>query len=373
MNISYIITRSDIVGGAHVHVRDLSLALLARGFGVTVLVGGEGPFTEELANKGVPYRSLRYLVRPIQVGHDSRALREVRSALLDLRPHLVSAHSSKAGWIGRLAGWLSGIPTIFTVHGWAFSDGVPPLKRFAYMQAEKLVARLPSRIITVSEYDRELALRHRLAPSHKLITVHNGMPDVPPVLRADPVRHPPRLAMVARFETQKDHFTLFRALADLRHLEWKVDLIGDGPVRALAEDMVRTMGLAHRIHFWGARKDVAEILAQAQGFLLISNWEGFPRSIIEAMRAGLPVVASDVGGVREAVIEGETGFLVPRGDVSTVRQRIEQLVSDPALRDRMGKAGRKHYEANFTFDCMFENTRAVYKAVLTEANACCKV
>jgi glycosyltransferase involved in cell wall biosynthesis len=107
-------------------------------------------------------------------------------------------------------------------------------------------------------------------------------------------------------------------------------------------------------------------LAEAQAFFLISNWEGFPRSILEAMRAGLPVVASAVGGIDESVRDGETGFVIPRGDVEGLRARIEQLLLDPELRTRLGENGRARYERFFTLAHAVEATLAVYRTVLEE-------
>jgi glycosyltransferase involved in cell wall biosynthesis len=186
------------------------------------------------------------------------------------------------------------------------------------------------------------------------------MPDIAPELRTTPEGSPVRLVMVARFETQKDHGTLLHALAGLRGRAWQLDLIGDGPDRAQIAALAQDLGIADRVHFLGARNDVAEHLARSQVFLLISRWEGFPRSILEAMRAGLPVVASDVGGVSESVAEFETGFLVPSGDVGALQSRLELLLEFPTLRRRLGRAGRARYEAQFTFDHMFERTASMY-------------
>lgn len=364
MKIVYVITRSDAIGGAHVHVRDLACALLQRGHEVTVLVGGRGPFTGELEVRGVPYRSLVHLVRPIRPGTDLRGAVELRRALAELRSDLVSTHSSKAGWLGRMAARSLGIPVVFTAHGWAFTEGVPERERRLYALAERLAAPFADRIITVSEYDRELALRYRVACAKKLVRVHNGMPDIDPAYRSRPGVQPPTLVMVARFEPQKDHLTLFRALTELRELSWELELIGDGPLWETMRVEAQRLGLGERVAFLGARKDVAERLGKAQAFVLVSNWEGFPRSILEAMRAGLPVVASDVGGVREAVVDGETGFLVPRGDVAILCDRLRRLLQDPGMRVRMGTAGRRRYERHFTFEQMLDKTLKVYEEVV---------
>jgi glycosyltransferase involved in cell wall biosynthesis len=170
--------------------------------------------------------------------------------------------------------------------------------------------------------------------------------------------------MVARFEEQKDHATLFRALAGLGDLAWQLELVGDGPLFSEAVALAKQLGIASRTQFLGFRRDVTRRLADAQVFLLITNWEGFPRSILEAMRAGLPVVASDVGGNAESVRDGETGFIVPRGDVASLRTALARLIADPELRMRFGALGRRRFEERFTFERMCEKTFAVYRDVV---------
>jgi glycosyltransferase involved in cell wall biosynthesis len=295
---------------------------------------------------------------------DLRALREIRAVLMDLRPDLLSTHSAKAGILGRLAGRSLRVPVVVTVHGWACAPGTPLVQAAASRLVERFVATLASKIITVSEFDRRFGLDARLVAPDQVVTVHNGMPDIGPGLRADPSRSPVRLIMIARFEPQKDHPTLFHALAGLLHEPWHLDLIGDGPLLPEAKELSRRLGLAERIQFWGQRMDVAERLADAQVALLISNWEGFPRSILEAMRAGLPVISSTVGGTAESVRDGETGFTVARGDVEGLRQRLKQLLGDPDLRARMGRSGRQRYEQQFMLSHTVEKTLAIYREIV---------
>ena len=364
MKIAYLVARSDAVGGATIHIRDLASAMLARGHIVTFIVGGEGAVTEEFANKRIPYRSLKFLNRSIHPYRDLRAYFEVHRILEKLKPDLLSTHNAKAGVLGRIAARTLGIPVLFTVHGWTFTEGVPANRARTYLWAERAVAPLAHRIITVSEYDRQLALEYRVAPASKLITIRNGMPDITERYWASPASEPPRLIMVARFEEQKDHATLVRALAELKEQPWCLDFVGDGPLRHGIQTLTQQLGLAERVRFLGTHNDVINLLAHSQVFLLISNWEGFPRSILEAMRAGLPVITSDVGGSRESVEEGRTGFLIPRGDVNTLQDRLRQLIASPKLRLQMGIIGRKRYEANFTFKHMFEKTLNVYYEIL---------
>jgi len=373
VKIVYLITLSEPFGGAQVHVRDLARAFRDRRYEVQVLVGSEGTFTEQLRASGIPVMKLRHLVRPLHPAEDPRAFLEVREALRALRPSVVSTHSSKAGWIGRAAARSLGIPVLFTAHGWAFTEGVPALQRSIYWLAERLAAPLSSKVITVSEHDRHLAIRLGVLPARKVVTVHNGMPDVPETLRAGPEREPVRMTMVARFQEQKDHGLLLAALGGLKDVLWELEFIGDGPLQATVEAQARRLGLAERVRFLGLSRDVEQRLAESQLFVLASRWEGFPYTVLEAMRAGLPVVGSDVGGVGEAVLHGETGFLVPRGDEEALRYRLSELLASADLRRRLGRAGRQRFEATFTFERMLDKTAAIYHAVagagrvLTEA------
>ena len=363
MRVAYVITRSDTIGGPQVHVRDLCRALIESGHEVVVLVGGEGPFTTELHKQSIPYESLRHLVRPICIYRDVAALREISSALRRHNPDIISSHSSKAGWIARIVGpWLK-IPTIFTAHGWSFTDGVPPLRRLLYMSVDKLTVPFASHCICVSDYDRQMALRYRVARSDRLSTVYNGVPDVDPSFRARPDAEPVRVIMVARMDPPKDYETLLKSLALLAAESWGLDLVGDGSLRPAVETLANRLGLTSRIRFLGRRTDVSRLLAEAQMFVLASRFEAFPRSILEAMRAGLPVLASDVGGVRESLRDGETGLLVKPGNVTDLARGLEHLIRNPILRMRMGTAGRRSYESRFTFDQMLTRTMQIYQAV----------
>ncbi len=365
MRIAYLVTRAEPLGGAQIHVGDLAVAVQAQGHFPTVITGGTGAFIDTLKAQGVPTVSLRHLTAPIRPLRDLLALQELRSVLKAIRPDLLTTHSSKAGIIGRLAGRSLGIPALFTAHGWAFTPGIPSAQAAVYRQIERLAGPLSSRIITVSEFDRQLALEAGIAAADRLVAVHNGIPDVPAALRADPGRSPPRLVMVARFEAQKDHTTLLQALAGLQQLPWELDLVGSGPLMGEMESLAIALGIGGRVRFLGRRMDVGQILAESQVNLLVTNWEGFPLSILEAMRAGLPVVASSVGGVNESVREGETGYVVRRGGVAQLRERIGLLLTNPDLRRRLGAAGRAHYEQQFTLAHSVAKTLAVYESVLS--------
>jgi glycosyltransferase involved in cell wall biosynthesis len=359
-----MVTRADPIGGAQIHVRDLASALRDQGHAPTVITSGSGPFLQDLRVREIPVIVLRHLIAPMRPLRDVRGLRELMTVLKSLGPDLLTAHGAKVGILGRLAARSLRVPLIVTVHGWACAPGTPRVQAAVSRRLERLIGPLATKLITVSEFDRRFGIEARLVEAHRVVTVHNGIPDVAPQLRAEPGRTPVRLAMVARFEPQKDHATLLRALGGLRNHSWELDLIGDGPLRSSMERLADQLGIRQQVNFLGQRHDVAEILSRSQISLLVSNWEGFPLSILEYMRAGLPVVASWVGGVDESVRDQETGYLVPRGEADLLRDRILRLLNDAELRIRLGAHGRRDYEERFTLDQMVKNTIAVYQQVL---------
>lgn len=367
MRIAYVITRGDAVGGASIHVRDLAGEMLARGHQVTVLLGGGGPVAEQLEAAGIPYRRLACLARAIHPVRDIQAYRELRAALASLRPDLVSAHTAKAGWIARAACASLRLPVSYTPHGWPAGERFAPLPAAAFAVAERLAARWTDAVICVCEYERRLALAKRLCPAGLLHVVYNGVRDVPPPLRAAPGDSPVRLISVARFEPPKDHATLIEALAGLRSLDWRLELVGDGPLENAVRERVRHAGIQDRVVFSGYLPDPAPALGRAQIFVLSSRSEAFPRSVLEAMRAGLAAVATEVGGVSEALDNERNGVLVPRGDAVSLRAALRGLIEDADRRRRLGAEARLAYQARFRLELMAARTIEIYESVLRNA------
>lgn len=361
MRIAYVITRMDEFGGPQIHVRDFCRRLQSLGHSPYVIAGSAGSITDELQSQGIPCTIIPEMTRAIGLKREIAALFRLRDTLKQIKPDLVSCHSSKAGVIGRLAAWLAGYPAIFTVHGWAFTENVRPWPRRMYQVIEWLMGRFCARIITVSDYDRELGLNAHIAAPEKLITVHNGMPDYPRNRVPAPDARV-RMIMVARFAEQKDYHTLVAAMAGLRHLPCSLSLVGNGDASAVQAQIDQAQ-LNDHVQILGQRADVNDLLNAADIFLLITHWEGFPRSIVEAMRSGLPTIATAVAGVPESVTHGKTGLLVAHQDAMGVAAAITQLVTNAPLRESMGQAARARYEQEFTFEHMFRQTTALYQQV----------
>lgn len=355
--VAYVITRAEI-GGGQSHVLDL-LDGFRNQIDVHLITGEQGYLTDAAASIGVPVHVLPSLVQPMAPHQDARALAGLLGLLGRIGPGLVHAHTSKAGILARAAALLRNIPSVFTAHTWCFSEGTSRLWHTIGVPLERGASRLCRKIITVSEANRQLAIERGIRPD-KVQTVHNGVPDSPrrasPGVGAAPVR----VVMAARFAQQKDHATLLRAVATLES-PVEILLAGDGPLRGQMQAMAAELGVSRSVRFLGDCRDMPQLLAEAHIFALPTRWEGFPISILEAMRAGLPVVASNVGGVGEAVSDGVTGFTTRPGDVQDFADKLRTLVRTPELRGDFGRAARISYERNFTRQIMLRRTFEVYQ------------
>jgi glycosyltransferase involved in cell wall biosynthesis len=148
------------------------------------------------------------------------------------------------------------------------------------------------------------------------------------------------------------------------NIKFQASLVGDGPLMPDMVNLSSALDLDRQVKFLGKRTDIAEILSKHNVFVLTSNWEGFPLSILEAMRAGLPVVASDVGGVRESVIDNVTGFLIPKGNVHCLAERLQELNHNVSLRNTLGLKGRQQFRQYFTAGIMMKKVMEVYDAIV---------
>ncbi|TNG95286.1 glycosyltransferase family 4 protein [Pasteurellaceae bacterium USgator11] len=364
MKIVYVITRSDVIGGANVHLLDLAEGMQNKGHQVTILIGGTGIVVEKAKERNLECIIVKNLVREINLIKDFKCYFEIKKHLLILRPDIVHLHSSKAGILGRLASWRLGLAYIFTAHGWAFTDGVAQRTAMFYRFIEKSMAKLGGKIITVSEYDRNLALKHGVGKPEQLITIHNGISTDRRIIKMPHNDKIIRLIMVARFDIPKNYTDLVAALAKVKDLDWQVEFVGDGVLLNMVKQQAKSLFLDDKIIFSGQCHDVEKRLVNADIFLLISNWEGLPLTILEAMAKGLPIIASDVGGIKEAVWDGKNGYLIPRGDINCLADKLNILIGNKMLRDRMGYAGKDIFESHFTYELMLTKTLEIYKSVI---------
>ncbi len=348
MKVLQVVTLS-LWGGAQRVALDYAKVLKSQGVDVSIASSPGGRLEKEAMKNDIGFFPLPFQ-RGISPLKDTSALFLLKKLIKEGGFSVVHSHSTKAGFLSRLP-LVPGIK-IFTVHGWCFTPGTG---REFCRYAEKFLARFTRKITCVSRFDLNLG-RQAGIPEDKLFYLPNGIEDTEK--RAEPEKSQ-LVVSVARFSPQKDHFTLLRALARLE--DTRALLVGDGPLLERAKSLARALGIGRRVEFVGEVEDVEEILSRAGLFVLSSKWEGLPLSVIEAMRAGLPVVATDVGGVGELVRHGENGFLVEKGDVEGLMEGIRSLLLQPSLRKIMGERGRRIYLENYTYGRMKEGLIELYR------------
>lgn len=356
--VMQVITKGER-GGAQTHVRTLCKTLASR-IHCCAVIGGNGPtpLEADLQALGFPVHRASGLRNSLAPWHLCLAILELRTQIRRHDPDVLHAHSAVAGVVARIAGRLCNKPVVYTVHGFAFKPEAPWFRRTVAWYCEWLLARWTYCMVCVSEHELQLSRRLPMRTGGPIV-VANAVEDC--TYRAQPTAEPVRIAMVARLAAPKRPDLLLHALVRLRDIlgrEVETHLIGDGPDRAAWQALAHRLQL-NKIHFLGDVEDVPQRLAGYGIFVLLSDHEGLPISVIEAMRAGLPIVATDLPGLRELLPSSEYAALVPN-DVEVIAQNLARLIRHPVLRDRLGNAARGRYEERHTPERMASAILAIY-------------
>lgn len=284
---------------------------------------------------------------------------------------LIHAHTSKPGFFTRLAAIGTNIPVIYRPANFAFHENAPRSQVILYAFLERLAAHITDRIITVSNGERELARRYSVGRDDQFVTIHTGI-DLDPfeiivdraIVRAE-FGIPPDvwlIGIVARLSEAKAPSDFIHAAAivharfPLVHFLW----VGDGPLEDKARVLMQSLRLQEVFHFAGFRNNIPAILKSLDCFVLSSHWEGFSIAVLEAMAAGLPVIATKVTGAAEAIVDGETGILVEIGDVQGLADAVCKLAGNVNLSQDMGMAARKRAESEFPYAKMLDRIGKLY-------------
>lgn len=376
---THILEIGKSTGGVGVYMRWLAEGFDHARYRLTFVCLSEGgpELAAELGRiPGVQAMSLamnRYKLDPLS---DARALGELRRIVHRVRPDLIHAHASKPGYLARLAA--GGTPVLYSPHCFSFHDGAGRAKATLLAAAERLAARhLTTRIVTVCDGERDLALRWRVGRPELFRTVLTGIDPAPFAQPADRAalrrglgvpEGAPLVGAVGRLITQKAPLDFVRAAANVHaarpdaHFVW----VGDGPLMEAARAEAAALGVADAVHFVGPRRDVPALLQALDLFVLPSRWEGFALSVLEAMAAGLPVVATAVTGADEAVAAGESGLIVPPGDIDAMARAMREIITNPDRGRAFGAHGRERVAQRFTRERMIGQLGQLYDEIRAE-------
>ena len=367
MRIVQIISSGKELYGAQNHVLTICKFLMEKRHEVYLVTGTGGQLTNEAAKIGVKVVLLPNLKRNLSPLTDLKCLSDLRILLRDINPDIIASHSSKAGILSRLLAYQLQIPNTFTVHGWSFADGMSFTNRLLFKVIERLIGKISDRIILLSQADRAIGLKNKIAPNEKFEVIHLGIDNLPPVKQEEILEQNTAkftMVMSARFSNQKDHQTLLKSLKNLNNDNWRLFLLGDGPDIDNVREMCSEFLLDNCVHFIGMSSNVRAFIEASDLVLLITNWEGFPISILEAMSLGKPIIATKIAGIPEQITNGVNGYLVERKDHKQITQYISELIDNPALVKEMGRESKRTFESLFTSAEMLRRTTEIYVSMV---------
>jgi glycosyltransferase involved in cell wall biosynthesis len=354
-----------MVGGAEETALNLVRHLPPRFEPMVCCIHEAGPIGEEIRRTGTPVAVLGLTPGLRRPGDVIR----LRRYLCDTRPSIVHTFLLTASLYGRLAAILARVPVVIGTEMNVYEH-----KRRAHALAERLLLAGTDRVIASAGAVRDFYVHQVGADPAKVDVVYNavdfaqGRPTVSRLETRASLGLPadaPVAGIVARLTRQKGHRDLFEALASSPKLaDVQLLVIGGGEEREALEQEAISRGLSKRVHFLGVRRDVGNLLAAMDVFVLPSLWEGLPLAMVEAMGAGIPVVASRVAGIPEVVDDSRTGLLVPPSDPSALGAALTRLIEDPQLRQRIGGDGSLSVLPRFGIDRYVESITSLYDALL---------
>ncbi|MFH1583382.1 MAG: glycosyltransferase family 4 protein [Candidatus Falkowbacteria bacterium] len=381
--ILYFITQSEF-GGAQRYVFDLANNLKGN-FQVAIALGEQGKngkLAKILQENNIKYFIIPHLKRSLSPINDILAFFKIIKLIKNYRPDIIHLNSSKISILGSIAAFIIKLRVtsyelriIYTVHGWVFNEPLPVLIKYFYLYAEKFTAGFKNKIICVSEYDKRVAIKYKIAPE-KLVTIHNGLTLINfyPKEEAREILH----SRVMGYELQdarlligsvgnlyktKSYEYLVEAaniLISGYHLPFTFIIIGDGSERKNLENLIKKYNLKNNFILAGQIDEAAKLLKAFDIYVCSSVKEGLPYSILEAMAAGLPIVSTNVGGISEMIGDEKTGLLVKPAEARELAEKIKTLLNNKTLAQELGQSAKEKVKTEFGLEKMVAETKRVY-------------
>lgn len=371
--VLYIVTNSDL-GGISKYLLEITKHLPDY-IEPYYVMATCGYLSEELEKLGIDKDKIFFVPMTnsiVNIPLHIKSNREILEIAKTVQPDLIHCNATTGAMVGAVLGAFTKIPTVYTVHGWPFTNGLPLWKRIFYKILEFFMCKVYKKIICVSEYDRQIGIKALPMYQDKMVTIHNGISDISEEYRKKYLPMPIygeervsekdelKIVMITRFCPQKDPYTLIFAVHELvkEGYNIKLDLYGYGQHLDKVLNCIKNQN-DNNIQYKGEISDVSPILKNYDVYALISNWEGLPIGIIEGMRAGLPILVSDVGGNSECI--KDNGYLVERQGIMDCRKHIKAIWDNRENIATLGENSRKYFEEEFLSQKMTEKTLEEYK------------
>jgi glycosyltransferase involved in cell wall biosynthesis len=375
--ILYIVTQSEF-GGAQRYVLDLA-SNLKEEYEIIVAFGESGEKGELvylLDKENISFHHLTHLKREINLFHDILAIFEIMKLISELKPDIIHLNSSKTSIVGSFASIFSKTKILYTAHGWVFNEPLTKAKKSLYIWLEKLTANFKSKIICVSEYDRREGIKNKIANETKLITIHNGIKPVKHlskekarqilwsyISKVDILPNQLLIGSIGNLYKTKGYEYLIEAISILKKENniIKLVIIGDGQEMKKLKLLTRKLELDDFVAFTGRIPGAAKLLKAFDFYICSSVKEGLSYTIIEAMIAGLPIIATKVGGNNELVQHEKTGLLVQSKNPEAIVKALKKYLEDKNLIDKASINAHNFALDNFMFEQMIQKTKTIYK------------
>lgn len=351
----------------------------------TLLLAGQKDISEEssdfiLEDLGITPHYIPDMYRAINPLRDWPAFRQICAVIRNFKPDIVHTHAAKAGAIGRLAAKAMGVPVVVhTFHGHVFHSYFDPLKTRFFLETERALAKISHRIVAISpEQKRELAHVYKVCKAEKISVVPLGFD----LLRFEQkqaekraiFRHQYQLSdnevaivIVGRLVPIKNHVLLLNSFAQIvpnLNRPAKIFIVGDGEEKPALTQLTADLGLTDKVVFTSWIKEIDEVFAGSDLVALCSRNEGTPVTLIEAQAAGKPIISTDVGGIADAVLPGQTALLVPNNHVAAYAETLQQLIENADLRHSLSIAGRSFVNKQYGYQRLVSDMADLYAKLL---------
>jgi glycosyltransferase involved in cell wall biosynthesis len=373
--ILYIVTQAER-GGAQKYILDLATNLQNK---YEILVAAHGNnndwLFEKLNEKGINSKKLYNLKRKIEPLNDISAVFEIKKVIEKFKPDIIHLNSSKAGVIGSIAAKKGKAKVIYTAHGFVFNEPLNVIKKNIYLWAERLTGKYKDDIITISDFDKKTGVKHIIAPTNKFTTIHNGIEtDSSKILNKDKARLslgvPGKYNLVGTISNYYSTKALHRLIKAAKiviekNSNCKFVLIGEGPEQEKLESLIEELNLSNNF-FLGSVENALIFLKALDVFVLPSVKEGMPYTILEAMLAEVPIIATEVGGVPEMIEDGQQGFTIKTEKrkeeeiIKEIADKIKYCLNHPEITKVFTNKAYRKLLNKFTLEKMIQETEKIY-------------
>jgi len=340
-------------------------------YDITVISAPDGPMIGKLNEMHIRHVAFPNLIQKINF-HDIRIFIQFYKFFRKERFDIVHTHSSKTGFIGRIAAKLAGIKIIIhTIHGFPFHSFQSKIVILFYQNLERIAGIFCDKAVSVNDYERELAIKKKFIAKHKIITIYNGIQKLKSIshINRRELGIPDNdiiIGSVSRFSKPKNIINLISVAINVVKKSSNISFIfvGDGELFEKAKKLVDKSKTSHIIHLVGWKSNIAEWYDLFDIVMLYSRWEGLSLTILEAMSMKKPLIVSNVKGNNELVQRKKNGYLVEVGDHQDLTKKIISLSKDPQTRKKFGAESYKIFLEYYTLDRFVESYEELYQKLI---------